>query len=304
MNDKQNQEFKIHLDDGVDEPEGQGKKARDKKAVSTRKKEPKSGGNTSWIPYALIVVLVAAMVGGYMSIRNQLLSVHSYGSQETKHLSEDIDSRFSNLNSKLSDLEKSFSSLSEAQAGFDKSLSSLSDSLSKESKNISGINSSKANKKEVSSSLAEINKQLSSLSDMVKKNTADTAVMSSQLKATLVEVNTITDKVVAAHDRLATDLEAIQTGKASKEDLISEIDHLENVLKASQAKGDQKISNMMQTIQRLEMSISALEAKTGLAGSSGSGASGSITTPNGTPSLPSSSGSPEPGELIERDISN
>ena len=301
MNDKTTHEFKIHLDDGVEEPEGAVKPSKEKKGASRN-----GHGGTSWITYALIAAIIVIMFAGYLDVRNRLLSFHSSGSEETKHLSEDIGSKFSNLSTKLTELESSLNKLSELQTGLGNSLSSLGEGLSKSDKSISSLGSSKADKKSVASSLAEIKKELSALTQSLKKNTADTAVMSAKLNATLAEVNNTTDKFLEEQNTIKITLEAVRADKASKKDLLTEIDHVENVLKSNQDKSDKQMEAILTSIQQLDIRTRALEAKTGLTSTSESepiitdsnSISNEETNKNQSPVLS------KPGELIERDISH
>ena len=306
MNDKPTHEFKIHLDDGMEEPESEGKPSKEKKVASVKKHVKKTVGKTSKIVYALVAISIAAMVAGYIDIRSRLLSVHSSGYQETKHLSEDIESKFSALSKKLSDVESSVSKLTESQTEIGSTLSSLNDKLSKADKSISSMAASKADKKGVASSLNEIKKELATVTESVKKNTADTAVMSAKLNATLAEVNSTADKLLEEQNGLKILVEAVQAEKASKKDLLTEIDHVENVLKANQEQSDKQMAGILKSIQRLDIRTSALEAKNGLATPSGSepivpdskAEANKNTTQTQSPALP------QPGELIERDISH
>lgn len=308
MSEKSSKEFKIRLDedDGTVEHDEAIKPASSKNDAGREKRELKLDHNFSWISYALISVLIVAVVIGYFDIRSRLLNVHSSGSQETQHLSEDLQSKFSSLGIKLSNLESTLDSLSESHAELSNTVSSLKDDLSKTNKSVSGISSSKADKKSVSSSVKKLEKELSSLSESIEKNAANTAVVSAKLTATLTAVDKSSEKVSNDLNALKAAIETMQTEMASKKDLLGEIAHIENVLKTSQADIDKQRAALLQSIQRLDMRTHSIEVKLGLATSSGGSETEEPTTEDAsgeTSSESPSSSNLEPGGLIERDLS-
>jgi len=306
MSEKPTHEFKIRLDDSADEPDTPSKPSSEGVKAAREKRKRTSQRSAPRVLYGVILVLVAAMILGYFDIRSRVLTVHSSGSKETEHLSKDLQSKFSSLAIQISNMESKMGELTDGQAKLSGTVSSLTDELAKANKSISGISSSKADKKSVSSSVTKIEKQLASIEESADKYRADSAVMSAQLKTMLTEMNNISSKASEDQNALKAIVDAIQTDKASKKDLLTEIDHIENLLKANQARIEKQTSSMLQSIQRLDMRTNALEVKTGLPTSSNGSAS------EETPSGPASGGrssepqSPSrlgPGELIERDIS-
>lgn len=307
MSEKSTHEFKIRLDDSdtTADHDDVAKPAPPKADAVRKKRTQKLERNSSWISYALIFAAIAATIIGYSDIRNRLLNVHSTGSKETQHLSEDLQSKFSSLGIKLSNLESTLSSLSESQTELTDTVSSLNDELSKTNKSVSGITSSKADKKSVTSSVAKVEKELSSLSESLKKNSADTAVLSAKLTATLTALDNASARTSGDLNALKAAVDAMQTDMASKKDLLAEIDHIENVLNTNQANIDKQRAAILQSIQRLDMRTNAIEVKLGLTTSSGVSETASpppVSATGETPSESPSTSNLEPGGLIERDL--
>lgn len=305
MSEKPTREFKIRLDDGSADHDDEVKPTTPKAEAVREKRGLKPDRKVSWVSYLLIFVVVAAMLIGYFDIRSRLLTVHSSGSQETQHLSEDLESKFSSLGIKLSNLESTLNALSDSHTELTQTVSSLKAQLAKTDKSVSNISSTKADKKSVTSSVSKIEKELASLTESTKKNTAETAILSARLTATLTEINNANVKASEDLNALRAIVDAIQTDKASKKDLLTEIDHIENVLKTNQTKIDRQTADVLQSVQRLDMRVNAIEVKVGLptpsedsggTTTSTSGASGETSSEPKSPSLP------EPGGLIERDI--
>lgn len=306
MNEKKSKEFKISLDDASAEHED----LENLPSKKTSAKEKSTGGqpvqSPPWLIYILIVVVIAAMVAGYFNIRNDLVSVDSSGSQKTQVLSEDLESKFSELSGKFSSLEASLNTLAEAQTGLTESVAALKDDVSKAEKSISSLTSSKVDKKSLNKSLSEVKEQMGSLKKSVDKNIAETAVMSAKLIAALNEMDSLFTKASEDQNALKALMDGIQTDKASKKELLTEIDHVENVLKTNQDQIDQRISSTLETLQRLEMRTSALEAKAGLSGKTKATADEAEADRQAVENKqePQTPALPEPGELIERDISH
>lgn len=305
MSEKSTREFKIRLDDSTTDHEEAPKLSPPKAEAVREKRGLKPKRNVSWISYLLIFVVIAIMIIGYFDIRSRLLTVHSSGSQETQHLSEDLQSKFSSLGIKYSNLESTLKDLSESHTELLKTVSSLKDQLAKTDKSISSISSTKAEKKSVASSVAKIEKELASLTESGKKNTAETAILSAKLTAALTEINNASAKAFEDLNALRAIVDAIQTDKASKKDLLTEIDHIENVIKTNQTKIDRQTANALQSVQRLDMRVNAVEVKVGLptpSEGSADAAPPAASASGETSSEPQSPSLPEPGELIERDI--
>lgn len=307
MSDKPTREFKIRLDDSTNDHDDAPKPAPPKAEAVREKRGVKSERSTSLVSYLLIGVVIAAMVIGYFDIRNRLLSVHSSGSQETQHLSEDLQSKFTSLGIKLSNLESSLNTLSEDQTGTAGTVSSLKDELAKTIKTVSNISSAKADKKSVSSSISTVEKELASLTESTKKNTAETAILSAKLTTKLTEMNNASIKASEDLNALRAIVDAIQADKASKKELLTEIDHIENVLKTYQSKTDKQTAAALQAIQRLDMRTNAIEIKVGLPtssrGSSDTAVPQQDSASGDTSTTAPASSLPAPGGLIERDIS-
>lgn len=305
MSEKPTREFKIRLDDGSADHDDEPKPTPSKAEAVRVKRGLKPDRNLSWVSYLLIFVVIAVMIIGYFDIRNRLLTMHSSGSQETQHLSEDLQSKFSSLGIKLSNLESTLNTLSENQTQLTETVSSLKGQLAKTDKSVSNFSSTKADKKSVTSSVSKIEKELASLTESTKKNTAETAILSAKLTATLSEINSASAKASEDLNALRAIVDALQTDKASKKDLLTEIDHIENVLKTSQTKIDRQTADVLQSVQRLDMRVNAIEVKVGLPTPSGgsSDAGTSTSSESGDPSSEAPSPSlPAPGGLIERDI--
>lgn len=305
MSEKPTGEFKIRLDDSTADHEDASKSTPKKAEAAKEKRAVKPDRKSSWLSYLFPLLLIAVLIFGYSDIRKRLLTVHSSGSMETQHLSEDLQSKFSSLGIKFSNMESTLGKLSEGQAELSKTLSSLKEALAKTDKSVSDLASTKADKKSMTSSAAKMEKELSALTESVKKNTADTAVMSAKLTATLTEMNNVSARASEDLNALNAIVDAIQSDKASKKDLLTEIDHIENVIKTNQANNEKQTAAVLQSIQRLDMRTNAVEVKVGLPSSSGSpaisapqsgGDSGETSSEAQSPSLP------EPGGLIERDI--
>lgn len=308
MSEKPNSGFKIRLDDGTEDTGVHPESSANKTDTGENRGRPKSARNISWVSYVLITSILAVMIFGYFDIRGRLLTVYDSGSKETQHLSDDLESKFSSLAVKLSNMEASLEDLSKAQTKLSASVLSLEKGIEKADKSISGITSSKADKKSVASSIKKIDKQLTSLSESIKKNSTAGAVVSAQLKSALNELDNASIKFSEEMNSLSALLDAVKADKASKKDLLAEIDHIENVLKTNQAARDRQAASILQTLQRLDMRTNALEVKTGVAKIPGKDTGADSTTPSAETgnAATSSSASPsllEPGELIERDIS-
>ncbi len=304
MNDKPDQEFKISLDDGLLEQDDVRKPTPKTSEAIIMNRGQQPDRNITWIPYVLIVILVGAMIAGYFDIRNRLMSVHSSGSMETQHLSEDLQSKFTNLSNKFSDLEVSLKNLTEGQNKLTESLTSVKSELEKVGKSVSSLKSTKADKKELSASVNNVENEVAALTESVKKNTADTAVMSAKLKVTLTEMEASSAQVSEKLNALKAVLDAIQTDKASKKDLLTEIDHVENVLKANRAQNDKQTGGMLQSIRQMEGRIGALEVKAGISSPTGKQSAAPVSSGASSEkaSAPPSPSAPGPGGLIERDI--
>jgi chromosome segregation ATPase len=304
MSDKSKSEFKISLDDGVVDPDDTRKPTNKPEAVRKKRGE-KPDRNLSLFSFVPVALIAVVMIAGYLDIRNRLLSFHSAGSQETRNLAEDLQSKFSSLTIKFSTLEESTKGLTEAGSTLSASVSSLNEALKKTDKSISGIKASKADKNSLDNALKEIEKRVSPLSEAIKKTATDTAIMSAKLNASITEMTTVSAKVSDDIKAMELVVETLQSEKASKKELLTEIDHLENVLNASRNQSEKQASDFATSIRRLELKISSLEAKAGLAPSSSNKASGSkpaLVVPG-----EQTSGSPSPtpaqsGDLIERDI--
>jgi DNA repair exonuclease SbcCD ATPase subunit len=304
MSEKSTNGFKIRLDDSAADHEDVDKPyPKTTQSTSVKMVEPPVRNN-GWVPYLLIVIILAAALFGYFDIRKRLLSFHSTGSQETQHLSENLESKFSNLSIKLSSIEESIGSLTEGQTALTGSFSSLKDDLSDAKKSISSVKSSKADKKSTSDSLENIKKDLSAISETLKKNIADTAVMSAKMSATLSELNTLSSDTAEKFNGLKAIVETVDSQKASKKELLTEIDHVENVIKGNQNQNETSLSDIMKSLDRIVSRINALESKTGVQPSVNETVSSPSASP--PPSNNTTGGSAstlEPGELIERDIS-
>jgi septal ring factor EnvC (AmiA/AmiB activator) len=299
--------FKIRLDDGTDDHEETSKSSSETTdAVPVKKDQgPKPGRNLTWLSYILISLVFLALVFGYFNILGKLKTIYTSGSEETQHLSKDLESKFSSLAVKLSNMEAALKDLTESHAGLSTSVSSLKDDLAKANKSISGISASKADKKSVSSSVATIDKKLASIEKTIHENTADRAVLSAELKSIFTELNNVSVKSSEDLNSVKALLDAVQADKASKKDLLTEIDHIENVLKTNQAKADKQAASMLQSIQRIDMRTNALEVKAGLpTPSDGFAPVNQSESGSGGSSTEQRSSAPKPGELIERDISH
>jgi len=304
MSDKSTSEFKISLDDGMVDPDDTGKPTKKPEPVKKRR-ESKPDRNRSPIALVLVALLVAAMIAGYMDIRNRLLSFHSTGSQETRHLSEDFQSKFSTLATQFSTLEESVKGLTEAGATLSASVSSLDEALKKADKSIAGLKTSKADKSSLDSALKDFEKRVSPLSEAIKKTTADTAIMSATLNAGITEMTTLSTRVSDDMNALKVVAETLQAEKASKKELLTEINHIENVLKTSRNQSEKQAADFATSIRRIELRISSLETKAGLSPSSDNqppdSTPANVRPGEQTPDIPSRTPT-SPGDLIERDI--
>ena len=304
MREKSTSEFKISLDDEIVDPDDTTTPSKKTETVKKRG-TGKNGRNLSWIVFVLVALIAAAMVFGYMDIRNRLLSFHSTGSQETRHLSEDLQSKFSTLSAQFSTLEESVKGLIESGSALNASVSSLDEALKKADKSIAEINSSKADKKSLDKALKDIEKRLSPLPEEVKKVAADTAVMSAKLNAGLTEMNTLSARVTEDLKSLKLVVDALHAEKASKKELLTEIDHIENVLKASGNQSEKHAAELAISIRRLELRIRSLEAKAGISPPPDNQLPDSkpdADAPEKQAPGNSSPTSASPGDLIERDI--
>lgn len=305
MSEKPTNGFKIRLDDSSADHDDATKPTPQKADAVREKRGLKLVRNPSRILYVLIFVVIAVMAIGYFDIRSRLLNVHSSGSTETQHLSEELQSKFSSLGIKLSNLESALDSLSESQVQLSDNVTSLKDELAETGKSVSKITSDKADKKSVASSVAKIEKELGSLSESLKKNSTDAAVLSAKLTASLTALNNDSAKASEDLNTLKAVVDAMQIDKASKKDLLSEIDHVENALNTNQADFAKQTAAVLQSIQRLNMRTQAIEVKVGLSTSSGTSESTPSPTESSsgeTSSEPPSPSLPEPGGFIERDI--
>ncbi len=303
MNEKSISEFKISLDDDAIDPDGAGTPQKKKEPVK-KKTGKKSSRNLNWIVFVLVALIILAMAFGYLDIRNRLLSFHSTGSQETRHLSEDLQSKFTTLSTQFTTLEESVKGLTENGSDLSASVSSLDKALKKADKAISGLKASKADQKKLDKTLGDIKKQLSPLSEEVKKVTADTAVMSAKLNAGLTEMNTLSTEISDNIKSLKLAIDALKAEKASKKELLTEIDHIENVLKASENQSEKQSANVATSIRRLELRLRSLEIKAGISppGDNQIQDDRAADAVPGEEASDASSTPSQPGDLIERDI--
>ena len=306
MSEKPIPEFKIRLDDGISEHDD-APKGSSKPDVPEVKRGNKPQRNPALIPLILIILIFVAAIVGYLDIRNRLLSFHSTGSRETQHLAEDLQSKFSSLSIKFSALEESVKKLSDAQDTLNKSVSSLNDNLIKSNKSITAINSSKADKSSLKESLSSIEKQLLPLTEGIKKTSAETAALSDKLNSDMTDLSAASARVSISIKALQQVIESLQAEKASKKELLTEIDHVENVMKANQSQNDNQAMEVMQSLQNIETRIRVLEAKAGLPSTSSNKSSVSKpvrSTGPATASEPQPPSLPQSGDLIEQDITH
>lgn len=305
MKEKSASEFKISLDDETVDPDDTG--APIKKPEAGKKKVEKSTDRRfSRLTFVLFALMIVVVIAGYMDIRNRLLSFHSTGSQETRHLSEDLQSKFSTLSNQFATLEESIKGLTDSGSTLSASVASLDEALKKLETSMNGIKSSKADKSRLDSALKDVDKRISPLSEEIKKVSADAGVMSAKLNAGLTEMSSASARVLNDIQSLNAVMEALQAEKATKKELLAEINHIENVLKTFKNQSEKQSADFATSIRRLELRIRSLEAKAGISTSlnnslsnvePAASESGEQTIDTPSPALET------PTDLIERDIS-
>jgi chromosome segregation ATPase len=202
-------------------------------------------------------------------------------------------------------LNETVAGLSKREEALNTSLSSLQKALNQVDKSVTAVKSSKADRKTIDNTLKDIDKKLSPLSKEVKKVVADTAVISAELSAGLTEMETVAKKVSDDFKALNLVIDALQADKASKKELLAEIDHIENVLKTSGNQNEKQAADFATSIRRLELRIRSLEEKSGISPPSSNQLTDSTPAASATDDQRSDTQSPAPlpsGDLTEQDI--
>lgn len=301
MNDNSTPEFKIRLDE---EPTRTNIKTPAGKETQSVKK---LGRRLTLTVLLLFTLVVGAMVAGYLDIKKRLLTVHHSGTQEAQNLSSDLQSKFSSLSLKSATVEETLASLTSAQSALNTAIETLKQDLSKLSKRTEELGNAKADKKSLKSSAASLGKKISPLSKAIENQKKTISAIE---KSTKKEISSVTNKVrQVTKDTKAFQekIDAVRAEKASKKDLLSEVDHI-------QKSQDKLEIELKRVITRLETNIDRLEEELARVKS---GASKPTTAPKSTtppPSTPidgakpagTTSGKPspvlKPGELLEQDI--
>lgn len=301
MNEDSTPEFKIRLDDEPVRPKVKIPAEKDAQSVK------KLGRRMTIAILLLFILIVGAMVAGYLDIKKQLSTVHDYGTQEAQNLSSDLQSKFSTLSVKSASVEDSLTQISDAQSSLKANIDALKKDIAKVSKLADTLNASKADKKSVKDSAAALSKQLSPLSTEMQKQKS---VISAIEKSTREDISTVQKKVlqVAKEAKIFQEkIDAVRAEKASKKDLLAEVDHI-------QKSQDKLEIGLKRVITQLESKINQLEkemmTRTGSSKGSTAAPVVSSTTPSSTgepkptpPSIGKPSTPPKPGELLEQDIS-
>jgi DNA repair exonuclease SbcCD ATPase subunit len=299
MNEESPPEFRIRLDDAPPKPKRKVSAQKDSQSVK------KLGRRMTITTLLLFILVVVAMVAGYWDIKKRLLTVHHSGTQEAQNLSTDIQSKFSSLSLKSASLEDTLDKITNTQSMLKAALDALKNDLSKVSKLADKLSASKADKKSVKESTASLNKKLSPLSKEIQKQ-KDT--LSSIEKSTKEDISTVKQKVFQAAKETKSfreKLDAVRAEKASKKDLIAEVDHI-------QEKQDKLEIGLKRVITRLESNLNQLEKeiKKFKTSSIKKVTPSSTTSPtpqslptSSTPPSGSSSSTQKPGKLLEQDIS-
>lgn len=303
MNEDSTPEFRIRLDDEPTQP----------KPVKSSPKDghpsvKKLGRRMTLTTLLLFILVVGAMVAGYLDIKKRLLTVHHTGTLEAQNLSTDIQSKFSSLSLKSASLEETLNQITNTQS----SLKSSMDTLKMEAKTVSQlldkIATSKADKKEVTASAAALTQKIAPLSDKIQKQSDAIAAIK---KMTQESLSTLRQTAVQAADgtrALQEKFDALRAEKVSKKELLAEIDHL-------QKNQDKLEIDLKRVITRLEINVNELEKalqSIKFAASPKAVVSPAPTAPSSgkqaspAPATPSSGNSYPPqkaGQLLEQDIS-
>ncbi len=199
--DKDASEFKINLDDNPpDSPLQEGMEDLRIEKLNHR--------------VTLFSILIPALIGiilffAYVDIKKRVISLHDTGTDKVQSLSKEMEDRLSSLIVQYAKLEssvkKDFSSVSETT-------SSLEKNLKKTTKAIDTISASKADKKELTQTLASIRTDLKNAAHKIK--TAD-----DKLGKETAKLTQHLDKVQNDLKRIQVDISDLSSSRIEKKDI-------------------------------------------------------------------------------------
>jgi DNA repair exonuclease SbcCD ATPase subunit len=187
MHDDDAPNFKIRLDDDVDETTDAS--AEEEIPEETPKKEIKnrridrSGRKMSLTVFLLAGLACAAVAGVYFSLKNQIAANTNAGATAVTSLSINLESRLTSIGDAQQELDKKLTS----------DMDGINSRIQKIEKSISAVRTSKSDKADVEKALIDIEKKLS----LVQKKLED-------IKSEISESNTSTQKKIAGFTQSMT----------------------------------------------------------------------------------------------------
>lgn len=318
MDDRKPPEYRISLDD---EPPD---------SIFMRKpvKSPrqKTGKQSRWVmPTVAVLVFIAAaaLVIGYLDIRDRIKVIQSSGTQKAEDIAIDLQSKFSSLSLKFAKLEDEISRLNTAltektteitktTATLQKAADSLQTDIQQSRSALEKLKADKENGEKklaaLSSETAKINSSLSAMEKTLQDNQAATAA---ELKKALTGISALQERTIVLSDEMKP-LKTLSASMNQQEAL------MENRFKEEAVRIDRAITQSMEKLtaqlQTLKEKLTALEQVQKKQAEVKPPAVTKPVTPRveGKPSPPATPKPakplekepvlPKPGELIERDI--
>ncbi len=295
MEETPSSEFKIRWqDDEPVEPEAGPSPSNTGKSSGRREKAPKSGRGTLLLIFLLIVAAIALMVVGYIDIRERVAAVEGTRAKEAQNISEDLQSKFSSLSIKFSAMETAFAERADLLADLKKTADALSTQLSDIQGKISSLSTAKADKSAVDKALSAMEQQHATLSKKIDGTETAATARADKLAGKLAAAETAAAQALVDLKTLSVKLDALSAEKASKKELLAEINHIENVLSTEKGLAEKVAADLSQRLRRIELKLTGLETLIHRDAPPPAPAQPKAASP-----IPDRS---SPGEVIEKDI--
>ena len=233
------------------------------------------------IPCLISVILFVA----YLDIKKRISIIHDTGTTKVQGLSKDLESRFSSLSVQYAKLEDS---IAKKISSIEKTGSSLKTDLKKTKKEIDKINSSKTDKKELTSTAAKIDKTLARIHKDLKNSASKIKAIDGKFDNKLAKLAETVDKAKIELNKLQADISSLSSVKIDKKALDLALENKEKIY----------LQNLSQTTKNLKDKIKSIEKKIKTTMLRGLPASKQV--PAKKPA--SKTTIPKPGDIIEQDI--
>jgi len=200
----------------------------------------------------LASVFILCMVGilcalAYFELEKRFANIHTSGSTEVHAIYQALDKKFSAMEDSFA---KRVDSLEQSLAKLEKSVGGVAENLKKTEKTIENLRAAKADKKELSGMVAQMDKPLGPVRDELKNVRAEVQ----SLKEKLTELGTLSESVRTAEEKFTqmhTDMSDQLSAKIDQETL-------DSILKQQQQNYREELDLIIENLDRKEGKLNSL----------------------------------------------